>query len=195
MMSDSKTVAVYCTSTVAMDCRVDYYPYIIYLYIFIERTLIMALLKIEKAGAPVLKKKCEPIQKIDGKIRGFLDDMAETMYQFDGIGLAAPQVGRSICAVVIDIGEGKLLELINPKITEREGVSLDSEGCLSVPGMFGEVERSSTVTVDYMTRYGKRRTLEASGLLARCIQHELDHLNGILFIDIAKSLRQENAEI
>ncbi len=154
----------------------------------------MALLEIQKAGAPVLKKICEPVEKIDGKMRAFLDDMAETMYKFDGIGLAAPQVGRAIRAVVIDIGEGKLLELINPVITEREGTALDSEGCLSVPGIFGEVERSLNVKIEYMNRYGKRRKLNAEGLLARCIQHELDHLDGILFIDIAKNLRQETAE-
>lgn len=154
----------------------------------------MALLEIQKAGSPVLKKISEPIKKIDGKLRSFLDDMAETMYQFDGIGLAAPQVGRSIRAVVIDVGDGKLLELLNPEIAAQEGVSLDSEGCLSVPGIFGEVERSTRVTVEYTTRYGKHRKLEAENLLARCIQHELDHLNGILFIDVAKSLRQETEE-
>ena len=154
----------------------------------------MALLEIEKAGAPVLKQICAPIKKIDGKLRGLLDDMAETMYKNDGIGLAAPQVGRPIRAVVIDIGEGKLLEMINPEIISKEGSALDSEGCLSVPGIFGEVERSSKVTVDYTTRYGKRRKLEAEGLLARCIQHELDHLDGILFIDVAKNLRQETPE-
>lgn len=154
----------------------------------------MALLEVQKAGSPVLKKSCEPIKKLDGKLRNFLDDMAETMYKYDGIGLAAPQVGRSIRAVVIDVGDGRLLELINPVITAREGAAVDSEGCLSVPGIFGEVERSEKVTVEYMTRYGKRRTLEADNLLARCVQHELDHLEGILFIDIAKTLRQETEE-
>ena len=154
----------------------------------------MALLEIEKAGAPILKQICNPVKKIDGKLRSFLDDMAETMYKSDGIGLAAPQVGRSIRVVVIDIREGKLLEMINPEITSKEGAAVDSEGCLSVPGIFGEVERSEKVAVDYTTRYGKRRKLEADGLLARCIQHELDHLNGILFIDVAKNLRQETPE-
>ena len=154
----------------------------------------MALLEIQKAGSPVLKKVCEPVKKIDGKLRGFLDDMAETMYKFDGIGLAAPQVGRAIRAVVIDIGNSKLLELINPEILAKEGACVDSEGCLSVPGIFGDVERPEKVTVEYMTRYGKRRKIEADALLARCIQHELDHLNGILFIDVAKSLRQETEE-
>ncbi len=154
----------------------------------------MAVLEIQKAGSPVLKKRCEPVEKIDGKLRLFLDDMAETMYKFDGIGLAAPQVGRAIRVVVIDIGNGKLLEMINPEIIQMEGKCLDSEGCLSVPGIFGEVERAEKVTVEYTTRYGKKRKLEADALLARCIQHELDHLNGILFIDVAKSLRQETEE-
>ncbi len=154
----------------------------------------MALLEIEKAGSPVLKKVCEPVKKINGKLRTLLDDMAETMYKYDGIGLAAPQIGHSIRAVVIDIGNGKLLELINPVIISKEGSCMDSEGCLSVPGIFGDVERAEKVTVEYTTRYGKRRNLEADALLARCIQHELDHLDGILFIDLAKSLRQETEE-
>ena len=154
----------------------------------------MALLEIKKAGDPVLKEICEPVKKVDGKLRALLDDMAETMYKYDGVGLAAPQVGRSIRAVVIDVGDHRLLELINPSIISREGTSLDSEGCLSVPGMFGEVERATKVTVEYTTRYGKRRKLDADKLLARCIQHEIDHLDGILFIDVAKSLRQEAPE-
>lgn len=154
----------------------------------------MAVLEIQKAGSPVLKRICEPVKKIDGKLRSFLDDMAETMYKFDGIGLAAPQVGRAIRAVVIDIGNGKLMEMINPAIIQKEGTCMDSEGCLSVPGIFGEVARAEKVTVEYTTRYGKKRKLEADALLARCIQHELDHLNGILFIDVAKSLRQETEE-
>ena len=154
----------------------------------------MAVLEVQKAGAPVLKKTCEPVKKLDAKLRSFLDDMAETMYKFDGIGLAAPQVGRAIRVVVIDVGNGKLLELINPEITEKKGSCVDSEGCLSVPGIFGDVERAAKVTVEYTTRYGKRRKMEADALLARCVQHELDHLNGILFIDVAKSLRQETAE-
>ena len=154
----------------------------------------MALLEIEKAGSPVLKKISEPVKKIDGKLRELLDDMAETMYKYDGIGLAAPQIGQSIRAVVIDVGKGRLLELINPEILEKEGSCMDSEGCLSVPGIFGDVERAEKVKVEYTTRYGKRRKMEADALLARCIQHELDHLNGILFIDVAKSLRQETEE-
>ncbi len=154
----------------------------------------MSLLNIQKAGAPVLKQVCEPVKKVDGKLRDFLDDMAETMYKYDGIGLAAPQVGRPIRVVVMDVGDNHLLELINPVISAREGTCIDSEGCLSVPGIFGEVERSAKVTVEYTTRYGKRRKMDADNLLARCVQHELDHLDGVLFIDIAKNLRQETSE-
>ncbi|MBQ9365163.1 MAG: peptide deformylase [Schwartzia sp.] len=150
----------------------------------------MAILNLEIAGSPVLKKKCEPIKKIDARLRHLLDDMAETMYKYNGIGIAAPQIGKNICAVVIDVGDGKI-ELINPVIKSREGSEIDSEGCLSVPEIFGDVERAAKITCEYTTRYGKRRTMEAEHLLARCIQHECDHLNGVLFIDIAKNLRRE----
>ena len=152
----------------------------------------MALLHIETAGAPVLKEKCRPVEHVDGKLRKLLDDMLETMYKANGIGLAAPQVGDPIRMVVIDIGEGPL-ELINPVITARFGSEVDSEGCLSVPDIFGEVERAAKITVEYTNRFNKKRKLHAEKLLARCIQHEIDHLDGILFIDIAQSLRQEKS--
>lgn len=152
----------------------------------------MALLDIKKAGAPVLKEVCAPVQRVDAKLKALLDDMAETMYKSNGIGLAAPQIGRAIRVVVIDVGEG-LIEMINPLITHREGKVIDSEGCLSVPNIFGDVERAEKVTVEFTNRFGKRKKLKAEQLLARCIQHELDHLDGVLFIDIAKSLRQEAA--
>lgn len=150
----------------------------------------MAVLEIVKAGNPVLKQKAEPIGKVDGRLRKLLNDMAETMYSADGVGLAAPQVAKSIRCVVIDVGDDNgLLELIDPVITEREGSEIDSEGCLSVPNVFGDVERSAKVVVEYTNRWNKRKRLAAGGLLARCIQHELDHLEGTLFIDVAKSLR------
>lgn len=150
----------------------------------------MAVLEIVKAGNPVLKQKAEPIGKVDSRLRKLLNDMAETMYSADGVGLAAPQVAKSISCVVIDVGDDNgLLELIDPVITEREGSEIDSEGCLSVPNVFGDVERSAKVVVEYTNRWNKRKRLAAGGLLARCIQHELDHLEGTLFIDVAKSLR------
>ncbi len=136
-----------------------------------------------------MKKVCAPVEKIDRRLRRTLDDMAETMYARDGVGIAAPQVGLSIRAVVIDVDK-KRYDLINPEITFREGSEVDTEGCLSVPEIYGEVERSERVMVEYLNRYGKPQSLEADGLLARCIQHELDHLDGQLFIDIAKNLHK-----
>lgn len=149
----------------------------------------MPVLDIKKAGDPVLREKCQPIDTFDRKLRLLLSNMADTMYKADGVGLAAPQIGLSIEVVVIDVGEG-IIELINPKIIEREGMVEDTEGCLSVPGIYGTVERSERVVVEYQNRFGKKRTLEGTGLLARAIQHELDHLDGILFIDKVTSLDQ-----
>ena len=148
----------------------------------------MALLEIKTAGDPVLKKICEPVEKIDKRLRNFLDDMAETMYAKEGVGIAAPQVGVSIRAVVVDVDKKNRYDLINPVITFREGTVIDQEGCLSCPNLFGDVERAEKIRVEYISRFGKKKTLEAEGLLARCIQHELDHLDGKLFIDIAKNI-------
>ena len=152
----------------------------------------MAILEIKKAGDPVLKQIAAPIDRLTKRHRQLLDDMAETMYSADGVGLAAPQVGKSLRIVVIDVqDEHGLLELVNPVITTREGTVVDSEGCLSVPQVYGDVERAERVTVEYTDRRSRRRTLTAEGLLARCIQHECDHLDGRLFIDIAINLRKE----
>ena len=153
----------------------------------------MALLDIKKAGNPELKQVCTPIERVDKKLRKLLDDMAETMYENDGVGLAAPQIGEAIQAVVIDCqDEAGLIELINPEITYREGSATDTEGCLSVPDIYGEVTRAAKVKVEFLNRRGKKQHLTATGLLARCIQHELDHLNGQLFIDIASSIHRGN---
>ena len=120
-----------------------------------------------------------------------MDNMAETMYAANGVGLAAPQIGQSIRLVVIDVeDENGLLTMVNPEIIKKEGNIVDQEGCLSVPNVFGDVERAEKVTVEFLNRWGKKKRLTASGLLARCIQHELDHLEGVLFIDVAKSIRQ-----
>ena len=151
----------------------------------------MAILEIVKAGDPGLKQECEIVDKIDSKIRKLLTNMAETMYKADGVGLAAPQIGVNKCIVVMDVGdENGLIEMVNPEIVEKEGSIIDSEGCLSVPNVFGDVERFEKVTVEYLNRWGKKKRLTATGLLSRCIQHETDHLKGVLFIDIAKSIRQ-----
>lgn len=151
----------------------------------------MSLLEIKKAGAAILKEHCLPVERVNGKVKKLLEDMTETMYEANGVGLAAPQVGIPLRVVVIDTGEG-LHEMINPIIIKREGSEIDTEGCLSVPGMVGQVERAAIVTVEYKNRKGKKQRLQAEGLFGRCIQHELDHLEGTLFIDIAKSLKRSD---
>ena len=150
----------------------------------------MASLEIKKAGNPVLKEICKPVDRVDSKLRKLLDDMADTLYDANGVGLAAPQVGIPIRVVVIDVGDG-LIEMVNPVIRYKEGEQLGAEGCLSVPGIFGDVKRAEVVKVEFTDRKNKRKVLTGSGLLARCIQHELGHLEGRLFIDIAESLRRE----
>ena len=149
----------------------------------------MSILEIRKMGDPVLKEVCKPVEKITKKIKILLDDMAETMYVNEGVGIAAPQVGVAIRAVIIDVGE-KRYDLINPVIVESEGKVIDSEGCLSFPGVYGDVERAEKVRVEYTNRFGKRKFIEADGLLARCLQHELDHLDGRLFIEVAENLTE-----
>lgn len=153
----------------------------------------MALLEIKTAGDPVLKQHCSEVEKIDKRLRNLLDDMAETMYANEGVGIAAPQVGIPIRAVVVDVDK-KRYDLINPVITYREGSVIDSEGCLSCPNLFGDVERAEKIHVKYTTRFNKVREIEAEGLLARCIQHEVDHLDGKLFIDIAKNITRGKAQ-
>ena len=147
----------------------------------------MAILEIKTAGDPVLKQRCIEVEKIDKRIKRLLDDMAETMYASEGVGIAAPQVGIPIRAIVVDVDK-KRYDLINPVITYREGSAIDSEGCLSCPNLYGDVERAEKIHVKYTTRFNKEKELDADGLLARCIQHEIDHLNGQLFIDIATNI-------
>lgn len=151
------------------------------------------ILEIKTAGDPVLKKVAEKVTKVDKRLRTLLDNMAETMYETEGVGIAAPQVGVSIRAVVVDVDK-KRYDLINPEIIYREGSAVDTEGCLSCPELFGEVERAEKIKVRYLTRFNKQKELEAEGLLARCIQHEVDHLNGRLFIDIAKNITKGKPE-
>ncbi len=140
----------------------------------------MALRNIVKEGDEVLLKKCRPVDKIDDKIITLLDDMAETMYANDGVGLAAPQIGILKRIAVIDIGDG-LIELINPVITETKGEQREVEGCLSVPGISGYTVRPMTVTVTALDREGNEVTYQGSELLARAFCHEIDHLDGVLF--------------
>ncbi len=130
----------------------------------------------------VLRKKSKPVEKIDKRILELLDDMAETMRHADGVGLAAPQVGILRRVVVIDVGEG-LIELINPEIVETSGQQRGAEGCLSIPGVRGEVIRPEKVKVKALNRKGEPIEITGTGLLARALCHEIDHLDGILFID------------
>lgn len=141
----------------------------------------MALRKILTFGDEQLNKKCRTVEKIDDRIISLLDDMAETLYESGGVGLAAPQIGilKRIC--VIDIGEG-LIELINPEIIETSGSINDVEGCLSLPGKWGYVERPEKVTVRATNRNGEVYEMTGEGLLARAFCHEIDHLDGVLFV-------------
>ena len=140
----------------------------------------MAIRTIVKVGDPVLSKKCRAVDKIDDRIITLLDDMIDTLYDSGGVGLAAPQVGVLKRIAVIDVGDG-LIELINPEIVAEEGVQNDLEGCLSIPGKWGYVERPDKVTVRAMDRHGDVYEYEGEKLLARAFCHEIEHLDGILF--------------
>ena len=153
----------------------------------------MALLPILRFPDPRLRTRAAPIPEIDNGIRRLAGDMAETMYEAPGIGLAATQVDVHKRLIVIDISEthDELLTLINPEILECSAeAQLGEEGCLSVPGIYDKVERAERVTIKYLDLDGKQRTMEADGLLAVCIQHEIDHLNGIVFVDHLSQLKQ-----
>ena len=145
----------------------------------------MALRKIREIGDPCLKKVCRGVDKFDSRLHTLLDDMAETLAVANGVGLAATQVGILRRAVIIDRGEenGGIIELINPVITETEGSVVDIEGCLSVPGKAGEVERPEKATVRAFDRNGNPIEYTGEGLMARCICHECDHLDGILYVE------------
>lgn len=137
---------------------------------------------IVKIGDDTLRKECKPMQKFDLRLWLLLRDMAETMYKAEGVGLAAPQVGILRRVVVIDVGDG-LIELINPEIIDSEGENGGAEGCLSIPGRTGYVVRPQKVTVRAQDRKGKHFELTGEGFLARAICHELDHLDGVLYVD------------
>ena len=145
----------------------------------------MALREVRKEGDPVLRKECRPLKEMNDRTRQLIDDMFDTMYEAQGVGLAAPQVGILKQIVVIDVGmeEPEPLVLINPEILEMNGECTDYEGCLSVPGYQGQVSRAEQVKVRALDPEMKEFELTADGLLARCIQHETDHLHGVLSID------------
>ncbi len=149
----------------------------------------MAKLKILKVGDETLRKVCRPVEKITPRILTLLDDMIETMHAADGVGLAAPQVGVLRRVVVIETPDEGLFELINPKIIAFSGEQISEEGCLSVPGRYGTTKRPMHVTVKAMNRNGETVTYTGSGLLAKAFCHELDHLDGKLYIDIAENIQ------
>lgn len=142
----------------------------------------MALREIRKYDDPALYKVCRPVEKFDEKLAQLLDDMAETMYDANGVGLAAPQVGVLRRVVVIDVGEG-IIELINPKIVRTAGLQSGSEGCLSFPGEYGIVDRPEEVEVEAQDRRGNTFRKTGRELLARAFCHEIDHLDGVLYVD------------
>lgn len=141
----------------------------------------------------VLREKAKPIAKINNSVHKLLDDLRDTMYSNKGVGLAAPQIGVLKRAIVVDAGEG-LIELINPEILEASGKEADLEGCLSIPGVLGEVERAASVVVQGLDREGREIKVQANGFCARALQHEIDHLEGILFIDRAVKIHKVESE-
>jgi peptide deformylase len=158
----------------------------------------MAVLPIRIYPDPVLRVKCRPIGAVDDRVRKLAADMVETMHAAPGIGLAAPQVGVELRLAVVDlsIGEdpGQLHVLVNPEITEREGLETEVEGCLSLPGLTDKVDRPSAVRLAARDLSGQELELQAEGWLARALCHELDHLDGVLFIDHLRGLRKERAK-
>lgn len=142
----------------------------------------MFFLKLVDKDNAVLRQKAQPITNFDSNLKKLISEMTEIMYKAEGIGLAAPQVGISKRLVVIDVGEG-LLALINPEVIYEEDKEIASEGCLSIPGVFGNVERAKRVVVKAFNAEGQEIRIPGAGLLARALQHEIDHLEGILFVD------------
>lgn len=147
----------------------------------------VAVLKIRREGDPILRQKAKPVERITRRVLKLLKDMEETMYAADGVGLAAPQVGISQRIFVVDVGDGPM-HFINPVLLAAEGTDVDKEGCLSIPGTFGYVERAARVRLSALDAKGKSVRIDAEGFLARVLQHELDHLDGILFTDKATGI-------
>lgn len=158
----------------------------------------MSIRFIVKHPDDVLREKAQEVTKFNANLHKLLDDMADTMYDADGVGLAAPQIGISKRVIVVDVGDDNgLIELVNPEIVTADGEQLGPEGCLSIPGLQGDVKRAYHVVIRGFDRHGKPIQYEGTELLARAFQHEVDHLNGVLFIDMAESVyeaRREPAE-
>lgn len=149
----------------------------------------MARYKVVLTGDPVLRRIAHPVKEVNDNIKKLMNNMAETMYHAKGVGLAAPQVGISKRVIVVDIGEG-LFKLVNPEIVASSGIQDGAEGCLSLPDVVGNVKRSERVTLKALDENGDEVTIEATGYLARAFQHEIDHLNGIIFTDKATAIER-----
>ncbi len=150
---------------------------------------------IHKYGAPTLQSLAAPVPAVDADVQRTVDDMVDTMYAAPGIGLAAPQIGIPLRIAVIDLSVGKrggeLVVLVNPEFVDREGMQLEEEGCLSVPGFTATVPRPARVSVRALDRSGASRVVEGTGLLARALQHEMDHLDGRLFLSRIRGLKRD----
>jgi len=155
----------------------------------------MAIRLIVKAPDPVLRERAKEVTKFNNSLHKLLNDMAETMYDAEGVGLAAPQIAILKRVIVVDVGdENGLIEMVNPELVEQEGEQLGPEGCLSIPGQSGDVRRAQRIKVKGQDRDGKPFEIEATDFLARAFQHEIDHLNGVLFTDIAEELYETTAK-
>lgn len=150
----------------------------------------MSVLDIRVLGDPILRERTIPVQGVSDGLRALVADMFETMYAAEGIGLAAPQVGRSERVFVMDVDDNPLA-MINPEIIEREGIERAEEGCLSIPEIFGDVDRATRIVARATDVNGKTFEVELTDLAARCVQHELDHLDGKLFIDYMSLIKRK----
>lgn len=156
----------------------------------------MAIRKIVHAPAPVLEQVCEEVSEYNKELHCLIDDMIDTMYDANGVGLAAPQIGIAKRVAVVDVDDDHgCIELINPVIVHSSGEQIGPEGCLSIPDLFGDVNRYMTIEVKASDRFGKPFTLQVDGFCARAIQHEIDHLNGILFTSKVISYYEADEDI
>lgn len=155
----------------------------------------MAIRIIVKEPDEVLHKTAKEVKEVTPNVKKLLNDMADTMYDAEGVGLAAPQVGILKRLIVVDVGdEHGLIKMVNPEIIAKDGEQFGPEGCLSIPGLNGDVRRAEQVTVKGLDENGKEVTITGTGLLARCFQHEIDHLDGVLFTDIAERVYEYTPE-
>ena len=152
----------------------------------------MSVCEVRYLGDPVLREMCREVDAVDDDVSALVDDLLETMYAEDGIGLAAPQIGVPMRVFVYDVRDDEIEPgvLVNPRLVEATGKQKEVEGCLSIPGLDEVVERSGQVVVEGLNRDGEPVRIEATGLLSRCLQHEIDHLDGVLFIDRVSPLKR-----